>query len=289
MTMLDLSVASCLLFVPGHRPDRFDKARAASPDGVIIDLEDSVPPAEKDAARAHAGEDLRAGPRSVASLVRINALGTDAALADLAALARGVLCPDGVFLSKVEDPRDIEIARAYLPAQMPILAAIETARGIAAAGGIAAQLGPRDALGFGGADLATDLGAAFAWEPLLTARAALVAAAATARLPVFDVPCLTLDDADALSDEAQRVRALGFTGKFAIHPAQVATIRATFTPGAAELAEARRIVAALNAAAGGVARLDGRMIDAPVAQSARRTLARAGHDKNMTAHDDQEI
>lgn len=284
MTKLNLSVASCLLFVPGHRPDRYDKARAASPDGVIIDLEDSVPPAEKDAARAYAGEDLRAGPRAVASLVRINALGTEAALDDLAALVRGGLRLDGIFLSKVEDPRDIEIARAYLPPGLPILAALETARGIAAASGIAARLGPGDALGFGGADLAADLGAAFAWEPLFAARAAIVAAAATARLPVFDVPCLALDDADALRDETRRVRALGFTAKLAIHPAQVAPIRAIFTPGADEVAEARRIVAALDAAAGGVARLDGRMIDAPVAQSARRTLARAEH---ATTRDDQ--
>lgn len=155
------------------------------------------------------------------------------------------------------------------------MVAVETAAGVEAATAIATALRANDALVFGGADLAADLGAAFAWEPLLAARSALVRAAACARLPVFDVPFLATDAPEALADETRRARDLGFTGKLAIHPAQVAPIQAAFQPTDEEIARARQIVAAIEAAGGGAALVDGRMIDAPVAASARRALARA--------------
>jgi (S)-citramalyl-CoA lyase len=151
---------------------------------------------------------------------------------------------------------------------------IETARGIVAAASIARALQPNDALGFGGADLAADLGALFAWEPLFAARCGVITAAASVGAAVFDVPYLDIADADGLRTETQRVRALGFTGKLAIHPAQVATIVEAFLPDTGEIERARRVVAALEAAGGEAALLDGRMIDLPVAVSARRTLAR---------------
>src|SRR5690606_1230157 len=150
-----------------------------------------------------------------------------------------------------------------------LLGTIETAAGIANARDVAAALRPGDALGFGGADLAADLGCAFSFEPLLAARSALVLAAAGSGLGIFDVPWLDVRDEDGLSAEAQRVRSLGFTGKLAIHPVQVAAVQAAFRPSTAEVERARRIVAALDAAGGGVALLDGRMIDAPVATAAR--------------------
>ncbi|MDP3861033.1 MAG: aldolase/citrate lyase family protein, partial [Phaeovulum sp.] len=140
---------------------------------------------------------------------------------------------------------------------------------------VAAALGRDDALGFGGADLAADLGAAFEWEPLFAARGALVIAAAAVGIGLFDVPHLDLADAAALRAEALRVRAMGFTGKLAIHPAQVAPILDAFQPSETEITRARRVLAALDAARGGAAQLDGKMIDLPVANAARRILARA--------------
>uniref|UniRef100_UPI0022EA72AE aldolase/citrate lyase family protein n=1 Tax=Falsiroseomonas oryzae TaxID=2766473 RepID=UPI0022EA72AE len=131
------------------------------------------------------------------------------------------------------------------------------------------------ALAFGGVDLAADLGCAFAWEPLLPHRAALVAAAARAGRAVVDVPFLALDDDAALAAETRRVQALGFTAKLAIHPRQVATIQRVLTPTAEEIARARRILDAMAAAAGGVCVVDGKMVDAPVARAAQRVLARA--------------
>jgi (S)-citramalyl-CoA lyase len=128
----------------------------------------------------------------------------------------------------------------------------------------------------GGADLAADLGAALDWEPLLYARSRLVHAAATTGIAVIDVPHLDLDDKAALREETHRVRNLGFTGKLAIHPDQVAIINECFLPSAAEVAQARRVVA-LFAAHPGVAALalDGRMLDLPHLRQAENTLARA--------------
>lgn len=264
-----------LLFVPGHRSDRFAKAANAAPTGIILDLEDAVPPAGKPAARAAIAEWLAGDRPAVPALLRINALGTPEALEDLAWLSQGRLVPDGIVMAKVESPRDVEILRALVPAPCPVMAVIETARGLVAAEAIAAALGPDDALGFGGADLAADLGVDFAWEPLLFARARLVGAAATAGIAVFDVPFLDIVDTTALAAETRRVRALGYTAKLAIHPAQVPVIASAFSPSQEDVSQARRVIAALDAAAGGIARLDGKMIDAPIARAARRILGRA--------------
>lgn len=274
---IDFTRATALLFVPGHRPDRFGKAAAASPSGIVIDLEDAVPPAQKADARVAAAAYLGTAGRDTPVAVRLNPISTRPGLDDLAMLADGLLDADGILLAKVETARDIELTRVHAPA-MPILAAIETAVGIGAVADIARALGPVDALGFGGADLAADLGCAFAWEPLFSARCALVAAAAIGRVGLFDVPHLDIADAAALRAETERVRAMGFTGKLAIHPAQVATIRDVFQPHDDEISRARRVVAALESANGGAAQLDGKMIDLPVAIAARRTLALAGQN-----------
>jgi citrate lyase beta subunit len=273
--ILDLSRTTTLLFVPGHRPDRYEKALAASPEGIVIDLEDAVPASEKEAARRATAAFLQQDGRTVPTLVRLNPIGTRPGLDDLAALADGALAADGILIAKVEAGRDIEIARAHGD-ERPILAAIETATGIEAAARIARTLKRGDALGFGGADLAADLGCAFGWEPLFSARCTLVQAAAIGRVSVFDVPHLEIADTAALQSETERARNLGFTGKLAIHPAQVETIRRVFRPSAADIDKARRIVAAIEAADGGAAQLDGKMIDLPVAIAARRTLALAG-------------
>jgi citrate lyase beta subunit len=270
----DLAHASVLLFVPGNRPDRFDKARAAGADAVVIDLEDAVGAGEKDSARRATANYLSTAPRNVPLLVRINSLGTRWALGDLAALADGGLPADGLVLAKVESARDVEIVRAHSPSGMRLVATIETAAGLSAAAAIAASLATGDAIGFGGADMAADLGCAFSWEPLLFARGRLVEAAASRRLPLIDVPFLDTSDEAGLRDETAKARCLGFTAKFAIHPLQVSTIRAAFEPTESEISRAGAIVAALASAAGGVVELDGKMIDVPVALAARRTLAR---------------
>jgi citrate lyase beta subunit len=209
--------------------------------------------------------------------VRANGLRTLAGLRDVVALAESGHAPDHLVIPKAESADELALLDAVLAgaaAHVRFLPLVETARGLAAAETLAAH--PRVAgLVFGGADLAADLGAEMAWEPLLFARSRLVQAAATAGIAVVDVPWLALDDAAGLRDETARARRLGFTGKLAIHPAQVETINAAYVPAAAELERARRIVAAVEAAGGGAVAVDGKMVDDPVVRSAVRTIALA--------------
>lgn len=275
MTHPDIALARSILFVPGHRPDRFAKALATGADAVVIDLEDAVPAAEKSAARA-AALARPAAPEGIALGIRMNPLPTADGIADLAALL-GAAAPDFLMLPKVEAPEELRIvARAFAghPRAPQLVALIESAEGLARAAAIAAEPGCA-ALGFGGVDLAADLGCQVAWEPLLPHRGALVAAAARSGRGLVDVPFLGLDDEAGLAEETRRVAALGFTAKLAIHPRQVATIQSVLTPTPEQADWARRILAALDQAAGGVCVVDGKMVDLPVARAARRILARA--------------
>jgi citrate lyase beta subunit len=276
MTTPDIALARSILFVPGHRPDRFAKALATGADAVVIDLEDAVPPGEKAAARA-AVLARPAAPAGVALGVRMNPLATPEGIADLAALL-GAEAPDFVMLPKTESAEELRVVhRAFARhARAPrLVALIESAEGLARAGAIAAEPGCA-AVGLGAVDLAAELGCQVAWEPLLAHRAALVAAAARAGgRGVVDVPFLALDDEAGLAEETRRVQALGFTGKLAIHPRQVATIQSVLTPPPEQVAWARRVVEAFEAAAGGVCVVDGKMVDVPVQRAALRVLARA--------------
>jgi citrate lyase beta subunit len=268
---MDIALARSILFVPGHRPDRFAKALATGADAVVIDLEDAVPPGEKAAARA-AALARPAAPAGVALGIRMNPLPSAEGIADLAALLHAP--PDFLMLPKVEAAAEIGIVARAFARPPQVIALIESAEGLAQAAAIAAAPGCA-ALGFGGVDLAADLGCAPAWEPLLAHRATLVAAAARSARALFDVPFLDIADEAGLAEETRRVAALGFTGKLAIHPRQVGPIQAALTPAADQIAWARRIVAAMAQAAGGVCVVDGRMVDAPVARAARRMLSRA--------------
>ena len=273
---LDAALLRSLLFVPATRPDRFERAAAAGADAIIVDLEDAVPIEAKDDARAQAATwAATPGRAGVVRCLRVNSIKSAHGLRDLLALAAAPSRPPLLMLPKVESVGELDVVDGVLggTADAPgVLALIETARGLAAAAAIGAH--PRvGALVLGGADLAADLGAMFAWEPLLWARGQLVAAAATAGVAVIDMPWLDLEDHAGLVAEVGAARRLGFTGKLAIHPKHVPAINGTFTPGAAEIARARRIVDAADAAGGGVCVVEGRMVDAPVVRAARRTLS----------------
>lgn len=273
-----LDAARVVLFVPGDRPDRIRGAVTCGADCVVIDLEDSVAPAGKDAARAaalHAIEQI-ASPEVG---LRINALTSAAGIADLAALLIGSAWPAFVALPKVESAAEARLCAAVLGERGwrgELLCGIESAAGLERAAEIAAATPAVTALGFGGVDLAAELGAELAWEPMLAARSRVVWAAARARIRALDVPCLDLASTSLLSQECQRGRALGFDGKFAIHPKQVQTIRHAFTPSAEEVTAARGVLAAANG--GGAVRHGNHMVDAAVVRRAQRTLDRAGLD-----------
>ncbi len=258
-----------LLFVPGDRPERFDKAAAAGADLVVVDLEDAVTQEHKDQARAHAVAWLSGGGSGA---VRINASDTDEHADDVSALA-GLARP--VLVPKAEDPRSLrEIARLLGP-NTALLALIETATGILRAPEIAA-VDAVQRLVFGSFDLAAQLGV----SPddrlaLQSARSALVLASAAAALPapVDGVTADVTDDGRLADDVAHAVR-LGFGGKLCIHPRQVPVARAALRPSAEDVAWARTVVDA--AGSGGVALVDGRMVDKPVVDRARRILAADG-------------
>jgi citrate lyase beta subunit len=279
--MHDLSLVRCLLFTPADRPDRFEHGPASGADGVILDLEDGVGLPAKAAARAAALSFLAKpapAPDTFVWAVRLNHVTTAAGLEDLIALRAAAAKPAVVVLPKTESATEVEIAVAHLTADGAdapnIVALIESGRGLSAAEQIAAHPAVA-ALAFGGADLAADLQAALAWEPMLYARSRIVQAAACAGVPAWDVPFLHIRDSDGLTREAQAAKSLGYACKLAIHPAQVAPINAVFSPPEAEVEHARRVVAAFEAAHGGACQVDGKMVDLPVVKAARRTMALA--------------
>jgi len=271
-----------LLFVPGNRPERFAKAAASGADAVILDLEDSVAPGAKAAARAAVAAFLPE-PRAVRVLVRINPLGSGLAEADLAAVLPGR--PDGVMLPKAEGAASIAALQALMgDAAVPILPiATETPAAVFQLGTYA-QCHGLLGLTWGAEDLPAAIGAATAREadgrytpPYELVRSLALFAAHAAGVPAIETVYPDIRDGDGLAAYAARARRDGFTAMMAIHPAQVPAINAAFTPTEAEIAHARAVVALFDADPGlGVAQYDGRMIDRPHLVLARSILARAG-------------
>ncbi|TAD89848.1 MAG: CoA ester lyase [Alphaproteobacteria bacterium] len=268
-----------LLFVPGNRPDRVAKAVSTGADVITIDWEDAVAPTDKAAARQQtlaALADLPPSGQGMERLVRINPLDTTDGLADLLALISQRPAIDGIMLPKVRAGADVQVIDRLLgdlPWRLHVI--IETADALACLDAIAGASRRTTTLLFGAIDLAADLGATLGWEPLVSARAAVVAAAARSGLVPLDAPWLTLDQPDGLAAEATRAAAMGFQGKAAIHPHQVPVIHTAFTPSVDEVTEARAVLAAFAAAPGGVLVYKGRLIEAPVIRRLTRVIALA--------------
>jgi (S)-citramalyl-CoA lyase len=278
--MKELKAISNLLFTPGNRPERFEHAKEAGSDGIVIDLEDAIALPDKDAARATAIEYFQHSTPSPGFFrcVRINSMKTPAGLKDVSALIDHHLQPDAIMVPKAESAAEIlMLDELFNPRQIPYVALIETARGVQHAAEIAAASPHMVALGFGGGDFSAELGAQLAWEPMLVARLQIVQAASIAGIVAWDVPYLNVHDADdgGLLQETQRVKALGFSGKLAIHPKQIKAIRQVFTPSSEDITRAQRMVDAYHAAGGNACQIDGKMIDLPVLRAAQRVLARA--------------
>lgn len=260
-----------MLFVPGSKPGRYGKALASAADVVCVDLEDSVPESGKAEARAAAiGAIGHGDPRLI---LRINGMTTRAGLEDLLALADAAALPALLFVPKVESAAEIAIIAAVLGERAPgIVPLIETVKGLNAAHEIAAVSGVV-AMMFGGGDFAAELGVALAWEPLLHARGAFVLACAGAGIAAIDVPFIMLDDAEGLLAETRAAKALGFSGKAAIHPAQVDAINSVLRPTPGEIAEAEEAQRVFAAAGGAAVRFNGRMLEAPIMRRYQRILA----------------
>ncbi len=268
-----------LLFVPADRPERFGKAAASGADAIILDLEDSVAPSRKafarDAVRAALGE-----PADVIRLVRINPLDADQLRDDIEA-ARGA---DAIMLPKAAGKATVAaLVEAYGPDCPPILPiATEIPAAIFTLGEYAAVSDRLCGLTWGAEDLPAAIGAATSREadghytdPYRMIRSLLLFGAHAAGVAAIETVYPAITDLDGLAAYAARGSRDGFTGMMAIHPTQVATINAAFTPDAATVARAEAIVAAFAAAPeAGALQLDGRMIDAPHLRQAQAILAR---------------
>ncbi len=266
-----------LLFVPADRPDRVVKAFATPARLVCLDLEDAIAPDRKAAARASLLGGSRAHLGDARAVVRINNLRAAEGLADLLALREIVERPL-VMIPKVADAEHLRIAAGVAGEDWRWIAQIETAEGLENVREIARSEGVV-ALILGCVDLAVELGAENqAWEPMLWARSRVVHAAALAGgVPVIDSPKIyDLDDEASHREECRRSRALGLSGKSAIHPKQLPVIHEVFTPDAEEIRRARAIVSVYEAQRGGVALLEGRLVERPTYEAARRVLERTG-------------
>ena len=263
-----------LLFVPGNRLELLAKVGRWNPDVVAVDLEDAIPPGEKETARDRVREaDLSVLQCPV--LVRVNPDGTPWHDADVDAAVAGKAA--GIVLPKAEAPERVAALAGRLGEARTgaLLLGIETARGIAAApelldAGVAGAY-------FGAEDYIADVGGrrTAAGLEVLHARSAVVLAARLAGVPAVDQAVVALDDDDAFRADAESGRDLGYSGKICIHPRQVALAHAVFTPGEAEIAAARKVV---EAARNGVGIVDGMMVDAAHLRAAQHVLARMSTD-----------
>lgn len=273
------------LSVPGSSEKMLVKAPALPADEVVIDLEDAVAPADKDGARRLVAGVLADGfgfPGAVA--VRVNALDSGWCHRDVLELVeRAGPAIGSLVLPKVESGEDVRWVGRLLDALgeraagIRLQALVETAAGLARAGEIAAASRRLDAVILGYADLAASLGRAERDAPperWLHAQDTVLVAARTAGVQAIDGPFLSIRDEDGLRQRAWHARSLGFDGKWAVHPDQLAILNDVFTPGPEELDRAARIVAALGDGASGAIEVDGEMVDEAVRKLALHTLAR---------------
>lgn len=263
--------------MPADRPDRVGKAAGLPTDAVIIDWEDGVDPSRRVEARLAAAQSCAAvdfGDREV--VLRVNSPSSPYHQDDLAALLRFSRPPDTVMVAKVDTPDELAAVASALDQgglACRLIPIIETALGLLAAPQIARASDRNVALMFGGYDFSADIGAACAWEPLLFARSQVVIAAAAAKIDPLDTPWGDFSDAAGLREASVKARALGYVGKTAIHPSQLAVINTAFSPSPEELAAAQRIVAAAEAHGFGAINVEGKMVDMAIVRVAERTLA----------------
>lgn len=284
-----MSMRRSMLFIPGNRPGMILNAQVFGADSVIFDLEDAVPPNEKDAARILVGSMIGHLDRGAAGMVvRINASHTAYWKTDLEAV--GPWGPEAIILPKCQEEADVGVVGEYLAViegglglaagGIRIIPLIESALGVENAGRIAGASSRVAALLLGAEDLAADLGVrrTKSGREIFYSRSRVVIAARAAGLAAIDTPFTDIDDDEGLIEDATLARELGFSGKAVISPRHVAAVNRIFSPNEEEVAAARRIVDAGERAekeGRGAISLDGKMIDAPIVARARQIIQAA--------------
>jgi citrate lyase subunit beta / citryl-CoA lyase len=277
------------LFAPGNRPRMVQKVISFDADAIILDLEDAVPIAEKAATRSAIKAALLNYPqdRSCKTYVRVNSLDTGLTADDV----RGIVCPalDGIILPKVEAAEElcegdaivgqVEKELGLAQGHLDLIPIIETAKGFLNAQTIASAGARVRRLAFGAGDFTFDLGVNWFGDcpAIMLPRMLLPIISRAAGLePPFDTVYQDIHDLEGLRQETATAKALGFQGKMCIYPAQVAVVNDVFSPTDAEIAYARKVIEAFHVAeAQGHAScvVDGKMIDYPLAERAKRVLA----------------
>ena len=277
------------LFVPGNRPDRVDKAVSSGADVVIIDLEDAVPPSQKEESRSKVREKIAAF-RDREILVRVNAIGSEFLPGDLdEIIVDGLSC---IIVPKVEERADIREIDGYLgeaerrndlePGTISVIPLIESARAVQNVFEILSEkTDPRRLFtaAFGAADYTLDMGVEITREgtELHYPRSRIAVACRAAGVdPPLDTPfMIDVKDVEALKTDARRARQLGFQGKLCIHPIQIEPCHAVFSPTAEEIKHAERVIQAFEDAEArgiGAIQLDGKFIDPPIVERSRRIV-----------------
>jgi citrate lyase subunit beta/citryl-CoA lyase len=281
-----MTLLRSLLFVPGNKASMLDKAAGLAPDAFVPDMEDSVPSAEKANARTTIASFLsRLQSTGKPVIPRVNALESGLLEDDLAAVVGHAIF--GVSVGKIRTAADVDEIASLLetlerragvtPGRTRLVPWIETAEAIADCDAICSASPRIVGVAFGAEDYTFDMGIERLADDtqLLYARSRLCVAARAAQVAALDTPYFKLGDLDGLGGEAERAKALGFKGKFAIHPEQIAALNAAFAPSAREIEHARRVVAAFEEAeknGRGSTSLDGWVVDVPVVKRARAVL-----------------
>ena len=266
-------VPRSLLYCSALYPKQYDKAQLS--DVRVVDLEDGVPLTRKPEARCNIEHFFAQRPPG-ATAVRINPLRDNEGLLDLLLLQRLKQRPDYIVMTMLESAVEVDIVRANLMrdgAGPKLLVTVETP---ACLREIHAVANTADGLIFGSADYAASLGVGIGgWQNMLHARSSIVAAAAAAAVPAFDTAYFHLDDDPGLERESHAARDLGFSGKTAIHPRQVAIINQSFTPSTHEYETACAVIKAAQDSGEKITRLNALMIGPPFVKHARKVVERA--------------
>lgn len=261
------------LFVPAPRTNRIGKAAESGADAIIVDLEDAVPASEKTAAREVLAVWLNEQADSVAVpiYVRINAVGSTWFPDDLALVRSANVA--GIMLPKTERAGDL----AAVGEDLNVIGLVESAAGVVSLANICGAPNLRQ-LAFGSIDYALDVGCSETREALLLARLSIVTQSRAQDLPSpVDGVTVSIEDADLIRSDADYAKSLGFGGKLAIHPNQIALIKSSLHPSEEDLNWARTICRLDQESKGATVLFEGCMVDTPVIEKARQILSRAGH------------
>lgn len=274
-----------MLFVPANRPDRFVEAAASGTEAIVLDLEDSVGVSLKVASRANLSVAAElAMAAGIAVYVRVNAVDTQWHMDDV--VAAGRISARGIVVPKCEDPDVVaEVEQRLAAAEstadaFEIVLILETAQGILAADRLASPRTRTRRISFGAYDFARDMGVKVKEAGLLLsiARARVTLAAKAAGIQAIDTSFADIRDEGTLRSQTEEALALGFTGKFAIHPNQVNVVNDVFSPDVADIENARRILDVFRGAqrrGSAAVTADDQLVDYPMAMRSEAILARA--------------